>query len=109
MSIDGHLDAILTGFGSSPVQVNGWTGRGLFDINDTPEVAMVEQGVLVRESVLKLRRSDHVHPVTGAITIADGDTITIDGLDYVVAQIRRGGNGAIDGRELHVVVKRVAL
>lgn len=110
MSIDSDLAAMLTGWGSVPVVIGAWSGRGLVDERDVPDVDRAGEPVMARQTVLRLRREDFAD-VAGALTVARGDVVRIDGVAYTLADPRIGGADLsplleLDGRELHLVVRR---
>ena len=93
MSIDSDLEAMLAGWDSKPVSIGSWTGTGLLDEMDVLDVDRAGDPVLVRKSVLKVPRAAFVD-ATGALTVARGDTVTIDGtavgsLNDLVTAVRR--------------------
>lgn len=109
MSIDSDLAAMLAGWGSVPVTLGGWSGRGLLDERDVPDVDRSGEPVMVRQTVLRLRREDFT--THGNLTVARGDVATIDGVAYTVSDPRIGQADVsplleLDGRELHLVVRR---
>lgn len=108
--IDDDLAFALADTGSVPITVNNWTGRGLVDERDVPDVDRSGDPVLVRQTVVRLRRLDHLDHA-GAVTISRGDACRIDGVAYTVSDVRIGGADPsplleLDGRELHLVVRR---
>ena len=110
MSIDGDLAAMLDGWGSVPVTLGSFTGRGLLDERDVPDVDRSGEPVMVRQTVLRLRRSDFTN-LAGALTVSRGDTVTIDGKAYTLTDPRIGGADLsplleLDGRELHLIVRK---
>lgn len=111
MSIDSDLESMLAGWDSKPVSIGSWTGTGLLDEMDVLDVDRSGDPVLVRKSVLKVPRAAFVD-ATGALTVARGDTVTIDGTEYLVSDPRVGsadgqrGGEEVDGRELHLVVRK---
>lgn len=101
-----HLDYMLNGFGSVPVSFTHWSGSALFDQSDQVRQDATGDELLVHEAILRLQRSEHVDDF-GNKLVARGDSVTISGTDYRVSDVRDGGQGAIDGRELHVWVVKV--
>lgn len=109
MSIDSDLAAMLTGWGSVPVTIGAWSGRGLVDERDVPDVDRSGEPVMVRQTVLRLRREDFTDHE--GLTVSRGDVVTIDGVAYTLSDPRIGGADLsplleLDGRELHLVVRR---
>lgn len=114
MSIESDLAAMLTGWDKRAVTLNDWMGYGLLEEQDVMDTDRAGDPVLVRRTVLKLRRSDFLD-AAGTLTVSRGDTVTVDGVEYQVADPRvgsadgrLGGGEEIDGRELHLIVRRVA-
>ena len=111
MSIDSDLEAMLAGWDSKPVSIGSWTGTGLLDEMDVLDVDRSGEPVLVRKTVLKVARAGLVD-ADGVATVARGDTTTVGGVTYVVSDIRVGGADGqrggeeLDGRELHLVVRK---
>lgn len=111
MSIDSDLSAMLAGWDSKPVSIGSWTGTGLLDEMDVLDVDRGGDPVLVRKSVLKVSRAPFLDAV-GALTIARGDSATIDGTSYTISDLRAGsgdgqrGGEEVDGRELHLFVRK---
>jgi len=112
VSIDSDLEAMLAGWDSKPVSIGSWTGTGLLDEMDVLDVDRGGDPVLVRRTVLKVSRAAFVD-ATGALTVARGDTATVGGVDYTISDPRVGsadgarGGEEVDGRELHLVVRKV--
>lgn len=112
MSLDDDLGAILADeFMSVPVVLGDWCGRGFLDELDVPDFDRGDGTVMKRVTVLRLRRSDFT-ATDGTLTVARGDTVTIDGTAYTLTDPRIGGADLsplqeLDGRELHLVVRKV--
>lgn len=112
MSIDSDLAAMVTGWGASSIVTGTWSGQALVDEMDVLDQDRGGDPVLVRRTVVRLRKSDHVDS-DGVVLRARGDTVQIDGTAYTVTDVRVGGaDGAqggieLDGRELHLVVRKV--
>lgn len=111
MSVDSDLKAILSGFDSKTVTVGDWSGSGIVDEMDVLDQDRGGDPVLVRRTVLKLVRADFLDS-TGALTVARGDSAIVDGISYTISDMRAGGadfgrSEEIDGRELHLVLKKV--
>lgn len=112
MSIESDLAAILAGWDGRTVVLGDYTGPGVLDEMDVLDSDRSGDPVLVRRTVLKLRRSDFLD-ATGALTVSRGDTVTVDGIAYSVADARMGsadgrsGGEEVDGRELHLIVRKV--
>ena len=102
MSIDTDLAAMLAGWDSKPVSIGSWTGTGLLDETDVLDVDRSGDPVLVRKTVLKVPREDFID-AAGTVTVARSDTATVDGTAYVISDIRVE---ELDGRELHLVVRK---
>lgn len=112
MSIDSDLDFMLSDWGSSTIALGEYAGRGIVDVMDTMDFDKGGEPVLVRRTIVRLKRSDFIDD-DGVLTIARGDICTIDGKDYSVTDLRAGGGDGpdqgieIDGRELHIAVRKV--
>lgn len=113
MSIESDLAAMFTGWDRREVVLGDWIGYGLLEEMDTLDADRGGDPILVRKTVLKLRRSDFLD-AAGTCTVSRGDTVTVDGVEYSVADLRMGGADGrlggeeIDGRELHLIVRRTA-
>lgn len=113
MSIASDLAAMLAGWDHREVVLGDWVGRGLMEEQDVMDTDRNGDPVLVRRTVLKLRREDFLD-AGGTLTVSRSDTVTVDGVEYQVADPRvggadgRAGGEEIDGRELHLVIRRVA-
>ncbi len=111
MSVESDLLAMLEGWDSQEVTLGDFTGRGLLDQMDVVDADRGGDPVLVRKTVLRLRRSDFLD-ANGACTVSRGDTVTVDEIAYSVTDVRMGSADGrsgeeIDGRELHLVVRKV--
>lgn len=112
MSIESDIDAMLTGWDSRTVVLGSFTGKGIVQEMDLIDQDKTGDPVLVRRTVLRLRRSDFLSS-DGTLTVSRGDTCTIDGTDYTVSDPRVGGyergmGGAdMDARVLHLIVRKV--
>lgn len=103
---------MLGGWDSRNITIGNVTTVALLDEMDVLDVDRVGDPVLVRKSVLKVARGLFTDAL-GVLTVARGDTATIDGTAYTVADVRvgggdgRGGGEELDGRELHLLVRKV--
>lgn len=102
MSIASDLAAMTTGWGSSAVTLGNFSGRCLLSEGDVVEVDHSGDPVLVRKSFLTFRRSDFVTAL-GVLTVARGDTATVDDVVYTVSDVRVAG---ADGQALLVFVRK---
>lgn len=103
MSLASDLAAMLSGFGSAEIRAGTVTGRGLVDDEEVAGVDAVGEPLLIRRTVVSLRRADWPD-------VAAGDTLAIDGVSYTVTDVlvSDGGQGqGQDARVVRVVVKRV--
>lgn len=113
MSVASDLAAILKGFDSSWVVLGSFDGRGILETMDVMDTDRVGDPVIVRKTVLKLNRADFLAADGLGVTVSRGDAVTIDGVAYTVSDVRvgaadgRAGGEELDGRELHVIVRRV--
>ena len=112
MSVASDLAAMLTGWDRKAVVVGSFAGYGLVDEMDMLDTDRGGDPVLVRRTVVRLRKQDHLD-AAGLVNVARGDTITIDTVAYSVADVRvggadgRGGGEELDGRELHLTIRKV--
>jgi len=112
MSIASDLAAMLRGWDRRAVTLGTWTGYGLVDELDVLDTDRVGDPVLVRRTVLKLRKADHLD-ADDAVSVVRGDTLTLDDVTYSVADVRiggadgRAGGDEVDGRELHLTIRKV--
>jgi hypothetical protein len=103
---------MLTGWDSQTVVIGDYSGHGLLDTMDMMDQDKAGDPVLVRRTVLKVSRADFLNGL-GVLTVARGDTATLDGVAYVVSDVRvggadgRSGGEELDGRELHLLVRKV--
>lgn len=112
--VDDDLAFILadTGADTVPVVLGGWSGRGILEAADDFDSDGGGALVKVTRTVLKLRRADHQR-TDGSLRITREDTVKIDGVTWTIEDIRMGsadgavGGLEIDGRELHLFVRRV--
>lgn len=103
MSIASDLAAMLTGFGSAEVRAGTVCGRGLVDDEEVAGVDAAGEPLLIRRTVVSLRRADWPD-------LAAGDTLRIDDLTYTVSDVLVSDGGARQGQDarvVRVVVKRV--
>lgn len=113
MSVASDLAAILRGWDSHTVTVGAYQGRGVVDTMDVLDTDRAGDPVLVRRTVVKLAKADLLSSDGLTVGVARGDAVTIDGLAYVVADVRigsadgRAGGEELDGREVHLLVRRV--
>lgn len=110
--VDTDLAFMLGDFDSKAVTLGSWSGRAIVDEMDVLDVDGSGEPVMVRRTVVRLPRADFLDD-TGAVTVARGDAMTIDGVTWAVSDTRIGAaDGSlqgmeVDGRELHVLVRRV--
>ena len=113
MSVASDLAAMLRGWDTKTVRVGAFTGTGLVDEMDVIDTDRPGDPVLVRRTILKLRREDLLASDGVTVSISRGDTVTVDDVAYSVADLRMGGGDGrfggeeIDGRELHLVIRKV--
>lgn len=109
--VDDDLAFMLSAFDSKAITLGSWSGRGIVDEMDVLDADSVGEPVLVRRTVVRLPRApflDH----TGKLTVAKNSTMLIDGVAWTVSDLRIGaGDGSlqgmeVDGRELHLTVRR---
>jgi hypothetical protein len=110
VSIDSDLAFMLGDWGSVPVEIAGWCGRGVVDEVDNLTTDRNGDALVVRQTVLRLRRSDF-QDTAGALTVARNDQVVVDGITYYVGDSRVGSADVaqgqeLDGRELHLVLRR---
>jgi hypothetical protein len=105
MSVESDLLAMTTGWDSQSVGLGDFNGFGLLDQRDEIESDPSGDPVMKRVTVLTLRRSDFLD-TAGLCTVARGDVATVDGIAYTVGDVRMGDGD--DGRELHLVLRKVA-
>jgi hypothetical protein len=110
--VDRDLAFMLAGFDSKAVCLGSWVGRAIVDEMDVLDVDSGGEPVMVRRTVVRLPREDFLDD-TGKSTVTRGTSLTIDGVTWTVADVRVGAaDGSlqgmeVDGRELHLVVRRV--
>jgi hypothetical protein len=112
MSIESDIAAMLTGWDARDVVLGDFTGKGVVQEMDVIDSDRTGDPVLVRRTVLRLRRSDFLDG-NGELTVSRGDPLTIDGASYTLSDPRVGGyergmGGAdMDARVLHLIVRKV--
>jgi hypothetical protein len=94
---------MIGGFDSKAVVIGEYSGQGIVEETDSVGTDRGGEPVLVRTTVLKLRRSDFL-TTAGACSVSRGDTVIVEDVGYQVSDIRVE---ELDGRELHLVIRKV--
>lgn len=105
MSVASDVRSILEGFGSVDVVLGSFKGRGLVDRERYIDTDRAGDPVRVVKHVLKLMLEDFTS-AAGLVTVARGDSVTIDGVAYSISDVDPGGD-SLDGLELHLSLRKV--